>query len=112
MSVKLNINEMSQSTNSSGANNNIKYNNSLDKDGHSTLLSIPLIPKVVAAVFPAIIPQENSLLYNVCYECSETLGNKGMTCVQCKESFHVKCHVLPKNGNVLDVSHLNLNKYF
>ena len=72
------------------------FNNSLDKDGHSTLLSIPLIPKVVAAVFPAIIPQDNSLLYNICYECSETLGNKGMTCVQCKESFHVKCHVLPK----------------
>ena len=42
------------------------FNNSLDKDGHSTLLSIPLIPKVVAAVFPAIIPQENSLLYNIC----------------------------------------------
>jgi hypothetical protein len=30
------------------------FNNSLDKDGHSTLLSIPLIPKVVAACcFPS-----------------------------------------------------------
>jgi hypothetical protein len=49
------------------------FNNSLDKDGHSTLLSIPLIPKVVAAVFPAIIPQDNSLLYNI-------LGLKSIKC--------------------------------
>ena len=39
---------------------------------------------------------ENSADYNICYECSESLGNKGMSCPQCKESYHIKCHVPPK----------------
>ena len=72
------------------------FNKSLDYDGHSTLLNIPLVPKVVAAVFPAEAPKEDSAIFNICYECSELLGDKGMKCPQCKESFHLECHVPPK----------------
>jgi hypothetical protein len=67
-----------------------------DNDIHSSILHIPLIPKVNAPVFPAVTPLENSVAYNICYECSESLGNKGMSCPQCKESYHIKCHVPPK----------------
>ncbi len=35
------------------------FNKSLDYDGHSTLLNIPLVPKVTAAVFPAETPKED-----------------------------------------------------
>ncbi len=35
------------------------FNKSLDYDGHSTLLNIPLVPKVTAAVFPAEAPKED-----------------------------------------------------
>ena len=72
------------------------FNKSLDYDGHSTLLNIPLVPKVTAAVFPAEAPKEDSAIFDICYECSELLGDKGMKCPQCKESYHLKCHVPPK----------------
>ena len=39
------------------------FKNSLDKDGHSTLMSISLISKVVVAVFPAIIPRKFTFIY-------------------------------------------------
>ena len=63
---------------------------------NSTLLNIPLIPNIIEPVFPPSLPIENSVAFNICFECSESLGNKGMTCPQCKESYHIKCHVQPK----------------
>ena len=36
------------------------------------------------------------MAFNLCYEYSELFGNKGQTCPQCKNSYHFKCHVLPK----------------
>ena len=79
------------------------FNTSIDSEANSTQIpsrlrvtnQIAQRLKVVAPVFPAVALVENSIAFNVCYECSEPLGNKGLVCSNCKEHFHFKCHVKP-----------------
>ena len=84
------------------------FNTSIDSEANSTQIprrlrvthQIAQRLKVVAPVFPAVALVENSIAFNVCYECSEPLGKKGLDCSNCKEHFHFKCHVKPKYENV------------
>ena len=64
------------------------FNREIQEDANSTmflmynqLLSVQL--EVATAVFPVVQLMEDSIANDICYECSDQLGNKGMRCLQC-----------------------------
>ena len=65
---------------------------------YTQLLSVQL--EAATAVFPVVQPMEDSIANDICYECSDQLGNKGLICFQCKRPYHVKCHVAPRYANI------------